>query len=171
MLPIPNNLKDILVPSGNENDEFTVFGDLLCTCRSAKFEINYVAETVHGAIKAAEIKGKSFLIIRCVCTNCSLEYDLFDKDFNGWNGFVCEGFGNRAIARPSAEKWNCRKCNSVTQRISVKIHSKGKQDFVEETEGKFEENYWTEAYSWIKIDLQCPNCGFTDEEWISYETM
>ena len=171
MLPIPQHMKPIFHPLGEKNNEFRVSGELICSCGEGGFELEYVAEVVDGEIKVVEIDGRFFLIINARCSTCKKYYTILDKDFHGWNGFVNEGFGNRVSSQPVSRKWHCRQCNHMAHRVQMVIYSKGKEDFLMETEGELNENEWAEAFSWISIDLICEKCRLEEKEWINYETM
>lgn len=175
MLPIPRNLKGIIKAVNNENTEFRFYGELVCRCQSKKFEILYVGDSEKYKekylIKLAEIEGEFYLIFKSKCIQCNEIYNLFDKDYNGWNGYVCKGFGKRQNPRPIPEKWYCITCSNSMHKIRITIYSKGKKDFIEETQGEFDEEYWEEAFSWICVEIKCSMCSLTSKEWISYETL
>ncbi|MEL6671068.1 MAG: hypothetical protein AAFR61_02720 [Bacteroidota bacterium] len=67
--------------------------------------------------------------------------------------------------------WACPECAHTAYKVQLSLFSKGKQDFISETEGEFDENDWREGYSWIIIGLACQSCEWENEEWVSYETM
>ncbi len=82
-LPIPRHLQNILIPIGNENDEFEVTGKIQCACHSEDFAI---------------LESNEKHIVNIICKQCGKEYVLFDAGKHGWNGFVCEDdFYNREL--------------------------------------------------------------------------
>lgn len=173
-LPIPKHLKDIFIPLGDDNSEFSVTGKIKCKCGSNNFKILIVGDDSQykedQVIKVAEIDGNYFLVIKVVCEDCNAEYLVFDNDYHGWNGFVCGG-DNREIKRPPARQWNCDKCGKPIHKMIVKINSQGKDDFLEEGGEEFGIENWVEAFEWITIETECSNCNKINKEWISYETM
>ena len=109
-LPIPRHLKEVLKPSGVDNGELQVTGEIQCDCGSKSFRIKLVGDTScyveERVIKVAEIDGHFFLIVKVQCNNCNKEHLIFDNDFHGWNGFVCGGDAKEQ-PRPEANVWNC----------------------------------------------------------------
>lgn len=173
-LPIPKHLSKILIPIGDKNEEFNVTGKLKCSCGNENLEIKLVGDDSDykkkQVIRVVEINSGYFLIIKTYCKKCDSENLIFDNDFHGWNGFVCGG-DNRELNRPKPKQWNCDKCANSEHQIQLQIESQGKEDFVEEGGEEFAEEDWTEGFSWITIKTECTNCGKTNPEWISYETM
>ncbi|MDR2967962.1 MAG: hypothetical protein LBU74_08470 [Methanobacteriaceae archaeon] len=173
IIPLPKHLKDILIPIGDSNTEFQLIGKIVCRCGSEEFTIEFVGDDSNyqkdDVIKVAEIDENYFLIIKVKCNSCNKENLIFDNDYHGWNGFVCEG-DSRKLGRPETEDWQCNKCQNTNHSMIVEIASNGQDDFIEETEGELDREDWTEAFSWITIQVICNSCGETNNEWISYET-
>jgi len=174
MLPIPRHLETILKPIGNDNTEFEVVGQMVCNCGSDKFKIEIVGDDSEYesdcVIKVQEIADNYFLIVKLHCNDCDKEHLVFDNDYHGWNGFICGG-DSKELPRPKTKVWNCNKCQTANHSITLTIQSQGQEDFVEEAGDEFESKDWTEAFSWITMKTECKNCGVTNDEWISYETM
>ena len=174
MLPIPKHLKQILKVNEQNNTEFEVTGKIVCNCGCENFTIKYVGDNsfykTENVIKVIEIEGNYYLIITVECEKCKSLHLIFDNDFHGWNGFVC-GELSKELERPKTKNWKCIKCENSNHKVIVKINSAGKEDFIEETEGDFDENDWIEAFSWITISTECESCSEKNKEWISYETM
>lgn len=175
MYPIPKNLQKIIIPKGTKNNEFQFYGQLTCSCGNNHFEVLYVGDDTYYAkertIKVVEIGKKYFLIVKAQCKQCHKIHLLFDKDYHGWNGFVCEGFGSRIHPRPKSKKWNCINCSNSEHKVNINIFSKGQQDFIEETEGQLNKTDWVEGYSLIRIGIECVFCGLSNKGWTSCETM
>ncbi len=110
------------------------------------------------------------MIIKAKCSQCSTTYLLFDNDYHGWNGHVCGG-DNRHSERPQTKSWNCDACSNKQHKLVVEISSQGKEDFIQESEGDFPEEEWTEGFEWIVIKTECQKCKKKNPQWISYETM
>jgi len=47
----------------------------------------------------------------------------------------------------------------------------GKEFFVAESQGEFDENDWPDGFCWFSMAIKCTGCGKNTPEWISYETM
>ena len=173
MLPIPKHLKDILVPTGEENNENCVKGTVQCSCGCESFSMKFFADDDYEPPCVCEYKNDYALMVKVRCGDCDREHLIFDISKHGWNGFVC----HEGISVPDDElkSWKCRKCTNHTQHLEICIRSNGKQDFIEETgivdgETEFSEDEWTEGFGSICIKLQCIECGHSDNDWI-YETM
>jgi len=174
MLPIPKHLKSILRLIGEKNNEFEVTGKIVCDCGSENFTVELVGDSSNyekdSVIKVIEIDGNYFLIIKVKCNSCGKGHLIFDNDYHGWNGFVCEVLAKQN-ARPDTKDWECSKCKKSDHSITLTIHSEGQEDFKEEAGDEFDEEDWIEAFSSITIKITCNSCGETNDKWISYETM
>jgi hypothetical protein len=174
MLPIPKHLIPVLKPIGDANNEFKVTGKIVCNCGSENFAIEFVGDDSEyekdKVIKTAEIDGNYYLIVKVKCNRCSKEFLIFDKDFHGWNGFVCGG-DTKGLTRPEAKNWHCNKCFQTNHSMTVEIQSEGQKDFIEEAGEEFEKDDWVEGFGWITIKIECKSCKEINDDWISYETM
>ena len=174
IIPLPKRLKNILIPIGNSNNEFQLTGKIVCGCGGEEFTIEFVGDDSdyqkYNVIKVAKINENYFLIIKVKCNTCNKEHLIFDMDFHGWNGFVCEE-SSKNLKRPDTQDWHCNKCQNTNHSMILIIESHGQDDFIEETEGELDSKDWAEAFSWITIKVICNSCGETNNEWISYETM
>ena len=174
MFPIPNHLKDILIQTGNKNNENRVDGIIRCSCSQESFHIKVFADTRNGFPQVCKYAGDYALVVEAVCMDCGKPQLLFDKSKHGWDGFVCHD----GVSVPTEElkSWNCSKCDCDIHNIGICLLSQGKEDFIDETgisdgETEFSEDDWVEAFEWITIDLNCYGCGCNDKKWIDYETM
>lgn len=172
-LPIPKHLESILQPFDNSNEN-EVTGKITCSCGSERFKIKIVGDDsffdIEKVIKVQEILEHFYLIVYVECIKCSKNHLIFDKDFHGWNGFICE-IASKHLKRPKLKDWNCPKCKNSNHSVSLTIQSEGKDDFKEEAGDEFDKDDWVEAFSWITINLSCKSCNEINEEWISNETM
>ncbi|MBQ9994629.1 MAG: hypothetical protein IJP17_07965, partial [Clostridia bacterium] len=74
----------------------------------------------------------------------------------------------------SLQKYNCPKCGEECFKVSVRISSQGKQDFLDEcvaNDNSFSIDDWVNGFEWITIALSCKKCSFRDDEWVDLETM
>lgn len=53
----------------------------------------------------------------------------------------------------------------------IEIVTEGKQDFVDETEGEFDEDLWPDGFGCFNMSVQCSKCKKKTPYWVSYETM
>ncbi len=172
MLPIPKHLNEILFPIDEDNDQYGVIGDIKCICDSKNFEVEYVGlKDESGSIIPVNIHGHYFFIIKIKCLECSRKYLIFDKDFNGWDGFVCHDEEEAKLPSPLGLIWQCSECKNNSNKIQITIGSQGKEYFLEETNNGFPPDKWVEAFEWITIQLTCSNCNHTHYDWVSFETM
>jgi hypothetical protein len=182
ILPIPTHLKNILIPKGTKNDEFSVFGEIICDCGNKIFIISYIGDYDRNIVTLCEYEGVYYLAIKCKCSKCDKLHLIFDDNMHGWNGFVCrnenafKGYKNFPI-KQYEKIWSCPKCSNELHEVSITIFSQGKEDFISELlesrdeDTRFTEGDWVNAFSWITIITKCTKCGFEDKEWIDYETM
>ncbi len=173
-LPIPNHLRGILHPFGDNNSELQLKGIIKCSCGSDEFEIGFVGNDNEfqeiQAIKVLRVGDEYFLLIKNICSNFKMEHLIFDNDYHGWNGYICGG-DNREAKRPKTKIWKCDSCEKSIHRMRVGLVSEGKEDFIEEAGDEFIKESWVDAFGWITIETHCINCEKRNPEWISYETM
>jgi hypothetical protein len=110
-------------------------------------------------------------LIKARCTGCQKEHLLLDVDFHGWNGFVCHDLQQAALPRPSLVPWTCHTCGSTEHEASVMIQTCGKNDFISESGGKFNQNQWPDGFGCFNMSIKCASCNTETPEWISCETM
>jgi hypothetical protein len=175
MMPPPSHLREIVRPADTRVDEDPFVGKLRCTCTGERFRVlnlpYYHVGNGKVTLVTAEIKGKFFFIIRAQCVACEKDHLIFDKDFHGWNGFVCHDEKQAKLKRPKVEVWQCPECDGDAHEVTVAIAGEGREDFAEETEGQYDEDRWPDAFGSIGIGIKCCNCGGELPEWVSYETM
>jgi hypothetical protein len=173
MLPLPRHLKDILKPTGDDNNEYSVKGKIICDCGSESFFINFVGDAteykIDKVIKEIEHNGQFFLIVKANCCHCGKTFLIFDKALHGWDGFVCKMYAND-LPSPEFNTWRCNRCGNDKHSLTVKINSQGQDNITEEAGEGFDRNDWTEAFEWITIQTTCNSCGEINKEWISFET-
>ena len=158
-LPIPNHLRDILIPIGENNSTFEVTGFIRCRCGHNCFRVESACDR-H--------------IVKLYCEECGTEHMLFHAGKHGWDGFVCGGntFHPNTTLPPIQE--NCENCNSKLYRVQVWISSQGPEDFLEECvahDDSFSAGDWVDGFEWITVNLTCANCGTTQRDWLDLETM
>lgn len=175
MMPIPSHLKNILIPHDTVVDEEPLVGDIQCRCGSNEFSLMYPGRTQEYEGKkypsTSEINGNSFFLVKAVCSKCRTEYLLFDKDFHGSDGFLCHDIKTVSLTRPPLIPWNCISCGSIKHKVEITICSPGKEVFMNETKGEYDEERWPDAFEWITISIECTKCGTKTERWVDYETM
>ena len=174
-MPVPTHLKDCVVPFSSEIDEAPLTAAVRCTCGDNVFELLYPGQThpYGGTMIAcvAEVDGKFFFVIKAKCSTCGEEHLLLDKDFHGWNGFVCHDAKQAKLPRPPLFPWECLECGSHEHKAQVEIRTAGKVHFISESDGTIDENRWPDGFSWFTMSTECSRCGNVTTEWVSYETM
>ena len=175
MMPVPSHLSDILFPRDKVLDDELLIGDVICGCGCRIFKVMYPGETQEYEGReypcTIEIDGNFFFLIKAVCSKCNEEYILFDKDFHGWDGFLCHDSMKAKLPRPKLICWKCKSCKASNHEVSIKVSSQGKTDFIDATEGEFDESKWSDAFEWIWVTIKCSECKLVTEDWIDYETM
>lgn len=175
MMPVPSHLVDCVAPKDSAIDQGPLDGDVRCPCGSGRFDLlfpgqthEYQGETIPCT---AEINGKFFFLIKARCGRCQREHLLLDADFHGWNGFVCHDANQASLPRPPLVPWKCLACGATEHEASVQIQTEGKDDFISESGGAFDEDRWPDGFGWFSMAIKCTGCGRHTPEWISYETM
>jgi hypothetical protein len=51
------------------------------------------------------------------------------------------------------------------------IQTEGKDDFVSESGGEFDENRWPDGFGCFNMSIKCARCGLETPQWVSCETM
>ena len=175
MMPIPTHLKECLKPFESQVDEETLKGSLCCTCGNNVFTLFYqgadkeIGGTLYPIDK--EIDNNYFFIIKAKCNQCQKEYEVFDSNFHGWDGYICHNQTIDSIQKPSLVEWKCHNCGYDYHTAVIEITSQGKEDFIEETNALFDVNRWMDAFDWFSISIECCKCGNATDKWVDYETM
>jgi len=175
MMPVPTHLKECVVPGSSKIDETALKAKVQCPCGGKVFELLYPGQTHEYDGKTipcvAEIKKKFFFLIKAKCAECGKEHLLLDKDFHGWNGFVCHDPKQAKLPRPPLVPWKCLECGDLKHKAAVVISTEGKEDFISETDGEIDEDRWPDGFGWFTMAIECTKCGSKSPEWVSYETM
>jgi hypothetical protein len=175
MMPVPSHLQGLVFPLDNAMDEEALSAGVRCPCGHERFELLYPGHSREHEGETtpytAEVDGSFFFLLKFRCTDCRREHLLFDADLHGWNGFVCHDSAQAALPRPPLVAWPCQKCGETEHSGVVRIQTQGKEDFVPESGGKFDEGRWPDAFGWFSLDLTCSKCGKESPELVSYETM
>jgi ribosomal protein S27E len=174
-MPVPSHLVDCVVPKDATIDESPLDAVVRCACGSSRFDLLFPGQTHEYAGEkipcTAEIDGKFFFLIKARCAGCEREHLLLDGDFHGWNGFVCHDSKQASLSRPLLVPWKCLSCGRAEHEASVQIQTEGKEDFVAETDGEFDDDRWPDGFGWFSMAIKCTGCGKETPEWVSYETM
>ncbi len=174
-MPVPSHLASFVRPKDPAIDESTLDAEVVCGCGSRCFELMYPGQTheYRGELipDVAQVNDRFFFLIKARCTACGRNLALFDKDFHGWDGFVCHDPAQASIPRPALIPWKCLSCGRTEHEASVQVQTEGRQDFVEVTDGEFDEESWPDGFGWFSMSITCTGCGKRTAEWVSYETM
>ena len=155
--PIPKHLQSFFTLTGEENSEFNATGIIHCSCNCEQFEI---------------WESNDRNIVKLVCKQCGKEIIIFDSGKHGWDGFVCgDDYLDRSLPY---KKYKCPDCGQDGFKVSVKISSQGKQDFLDEciaNDDSFTPDDWVDGFEWITISVFCTTCSFKEKDWVDLETM
>lgn len=175
VMPLPTHLLGLGRVVAEASDDCAVAAAIVCSCGGHVFKLLF-----HGATHeyegeqvpcTAEIGGRFFFRVEAECAACNARHLLFDKDFHGWDGFVCHDEEQAALPRPALTEWHCAACGQARHAATVLIEGEGKDDFVESVDGDFPEESWPDGFGWFSMSISCRTCGRETDPWISYEAM
>lgn len=163
-----------MVPLDATLDEEALIATVRCSCGEDRFELLYPGRTQVYRRKQipcpAEVGDAWFFVLASRCIRCAREHVLLDRDFHGWNGFVCHDPEQAALPRPSLVAWPCQACGTNAHRGVVHIQTEGSEDFAEAGD-EFDPSRWPDAFGWFSLDLTCASCGLESPGLVDYETM
>jgi len=175
MMPVPTHLQGLAFPLDGAVDEETLDAVVRCSCGSESFSLHYPGSTTeYNGTRipvTAELNGAFFFRIEATCSRCSRNVLLFDKDFHGWDGYVCHDEPQAALPRPPLTPWNCVGCGSTSHSARVTICTQGKDDFIENLGDSFPAERWPDGFGWFYLSIACGRCELKTESWVDYETM
>lgn len=162
MYPIPDHLKAIFTPIGDDNSESRVTGMIHCKCSHPLFT-PYVNDA--GTIAAVK------------CRSCGAKAILFHAGRHGWDGFVANADYLYDLPTKMHAVEKCEDCKTETAfGVKVIITNCGREDFIENSEledengKKLREEDWVNAFASFRMDLVCPVCAKVTESVIDIET-
>lgn len=173
-VPIPKHLKNIIVSVEENTDDNILTANIRCKCGGAEFQLLYPGETIEYQEKewpcSVEVEGHSVFVIKAICNKCKTQHLLFDADFHGWDGVMCHNAKKANLPRPPLVPWECVSCGGLSHKATVKTNFENKEDFIEQSQGEFDEDRWSDAFQWIWISITCCKCGLETKDWVDYET-
>jgi hypothetical protein len=173
--PIPTHIKNLVLPDLTRSNEHELQGAAQCDCGSDAFQVLYVAERIIESdrhfLRVVKVDGHYFLRIGVRCISCTQEHLLLDRDFHGWNGFVCGNESARRIPRPPYQEWLCKRCGSTNHKAGIVIVGEDMEFAVGESEGVLSHADWFDAFGWFTLEVTCTSCGFGPAGIVDYETM
>jgi hypothetical protein len=170
MKTLPTHIKDCV--KDIEYTEDFIKGTICCTCGNRVFTLYYPGETTEYNGKvipcSAYINDHSYFILRAQCSECKKEFLLFDRDFHGWDGYVCHDEKDASKPRPPLVPWKCIECNE-DKHVAQIMFCYGDEDEMLEDLGGTKINL-ADAFEWIYVNIKCKICGHVTEKWVDYET-
>ncbi len=105
-------------------------------------------------------KPTEYNYIFAQCKHCGKKFLLLDDRYYGYDGLCthCEQ-PNKPYLDSGKLKIKKPHCVGAGYKIFVTIDSTGKDDLFEGTDGVITDENWKDAFNWIKIDLECSECG------------
>src|SRR4051812_20623501 len=159
MMRVPSHRGGFVRPKDSAVDETALDAEVVCRCGSRRFDLLYPGQTHEYRGEqipcTAQINHHFFFIIKARCTACGRDHLLFDKDFHGWNGFVCHDEAQASLPRPPLVPWECLSCGKTEHEASVQIQTQGREGFVEEAEGELDEDRWPDGFGWFSMSISC----------------
>jgi hypothetical protein len=174
-MPPPQHLQNCTVAVKSRCSRNAFLGHVQCPCGGKEFRLLHTGATwqdQEGEVFPKEVKTDDgyYLVIKAACISCQAEHLLFDKDFHGWNGFVCRT-DDYLRPRPELVLWRCGVCGEQEHTATVSVLTEGRQDAIEESSEFLNDTNWQEGFSAIHLAIKCCHCGHGAKEWLSYETM
>ncbi len=163
--PIPRHLKGIFTVKDFERNSLD--GKIVCECGCENFKVLYFGnEYKNGHIDCLKYKDGFAMNVTAVCVSCGKEHLLFDLAEHGFDGFI----NSNGIKIPDNElkEFNC--CKSGFN-IEMQIETCDKENFAEDFTGaeKFSAEDYVDAFNWLVINLECPNCKKTFRDFVNIE--
>ena len=155
-MAVPSHLIEIAVRTSETWDPLTA--GIKCQCGNTCF-------------KLLSDCGRHSTIVHACCTNCEKEHCIIDRDFHGWEGYVCHDRQSASRPRPALDMCRCEACGCLAHEISVRI-SPEKEQFLElapKIDG-IEPSRWADAFGSIEIETVCAECSNRLTPWICIET-
>ena len=173
--PIPTHLRECFVPLEGQPEDGLLKGAIRCACGSEQFELRYPGQTQDWFGRqlpcTASIGGRYFFRLEAHCLGCGRDHLLLDQDFHGWNGFVCHDAEQAALPRPQLVPWPCSACGALAHLLAAAVRIETEEFILEEADDDIDLSRWYDAFGWFSVDLTCAQCGRTEEDLISCETM
>lgn len=167
---LPTHIRDCIKDVKCTED--FIRGDVCCTCGNEVFALYYPGESIEYKGKkmpySTYIHDHSYFIIKARCNKCNKEYLLFDRDFHGWDGYVCHDEKDASKPRPPLVPWKCPKCGEDKHGAQIMFCYGDKEEMLEDMEDK--DIDWADAFEWIYMTIKCQTCGYVTEKWVDYET-
>ncbi len=182
MLNPPKHLADISKINIDRTTDTSFIADIVCICGNLEFCLMHSGGILeqNGGIYpvTAEIDGIFFMILSVKCSNCGKSHLIFDRDYHGWDGFVCAHENKyRQNPRPELVLWSCVKCNSSYHKLTVCVSMEKEMiledGIVTDKDGSviLDDSNWQEGFDWIVMEITCTKCDHETDDWLSYETM
>ena len=152
---VPKKLEDNLLVLKESNDGYIykVTTKLTC-CNDNLFSIKYR-------------KDKDITILKCKCTECDKEYEVFNSEIDGYK---LSDDNEVKIIKTKYKEQQCKKCESDTYEVEI-IY-----DYLENDNETIKElkdlgiKDLTNIYTKIKVNLLCKKCNKKEKGFINYES-
>ncbi len=172
-MKVPTHILKCVKSTCLDYDGRLVRCEIACSCKNYIFELLYPGEThLYQGEKipcTLQLDDKFFFLIKARCAKCGCEYLLFDKDFHGWDGFVCHNDKEASHPRPPLVSWECLKCGESKHTVQVEFCYGDEDEMIEDLAG-FPIDNLADAFEWIYINIKCVHCDLLTEKWVDYET-
>lgn len=170
----PRHLRNNIINLYEDKKQCICSYRLKCSCGCEEFILSFpgeIKDIENISYPVAKLfDNKTFFIINAECKKCNKSFVVFDKDFHGWDGFICGEKSKQEIPRPSLVRWKCQSCGSLNHKVIVKLAYMSKDIFMQECEGDYNEEQWPDSFEWIWISIHCINCDLEIMDWVDYET-
>lgn len=143
-----------------DGDNSLIEGVLSC-CNAHDFEVFVVGEIRHSIFsKMCLFPENDKTVIQVHCKKCGKVISVFDSGCDGY-----EQCGKDQYTHVPSKPIDCKKCRNGGFSVGIKYEYPDIQE-LEELEITEIDN----AFTWIRISLECNKCGTRYKSFIDYET-
>lgn len=171
--PIPTHLKQIYHIDEETTQEYSLDGDIVCTCGCKDLKIKTFSDQsrYRDALSIKEYNNDYALVIKAECKGCQKSWLIFDLSKHGYDGFVCHQ--GVEVSDTKLREYKCVECQNNMFNMKIGIEVEDKEQFIEEVVsfelGKYTEEDYVDAFNWIDISLTCSCCKRKFEGWVNLE--
>lgn len=158
---LPNKIKDnfIILERKECPDDCITKGILTC-CNMNSFEVLVFGKQETNLFSRVHFYTKEgMIIIKAKCKKCGKTIPVFNSSIDGY-----EKCGEKQFADAPVKGFFCPKCNSTLFHVGIKYEYPGIEEL--DSLGISEKD---NAFTWIRISLECNSCKAKYIHFLDYE--